>query len=261
MNHDDGMLEETIAALSSALQAMQQRLKDVQSRLDEVKQQRTQVLRSEAERMLPGFSMRVLAELERELPGFVTTSVRTAFSQNRKTFGLFKPAGYDSALTAIRTRLAGFIEQTRRNALTQYDEEIAALERERDRLDLRLYETTQNLTAMTAVLDRKGRLPPAARAGLAKILERSRLANDLGRGVSGRNPHATGVPRTPDHRHADQELAASSGNDMWYYTLTDILPSFHACMLDTASQNPLPDTVVCRPEHEIATDDRLGAFS
>lgn len=287
MSHDDDMLEEAIAALSSATQAMEQRLKELQSRLDEIRQQRAHFYRSEAERMLPGFSMRVLAELEREVPVFVTAFVRTTFSQHRKMLGLFKPAGYDSALTMIQTRLAGFIEQTRCNEFARHDLEIAALEEERDRLELRLHETTQNLMAMTAALDRKRTFSPAVRSELARIVERSRFsASGSSPNVSGRNS------RISDRRSSDWDSGTSSGDDMWYYTATDIPSLFRTWILDSTSQGAGSDTGECNHDQhvpngssdnaastqidtdsdmsamaacaglqEIATDDRLGAFS
>lgn len=291
MNNDNEMLEEAIAALSNGTQAMQGRLREVQVRLDEVKRRRAHVLRAEVERLLPAFSARILAGLETEMQAFAGTAVRAVFSQHRKTFGLFKSHGYDSALSTMQARLASHIEQTRPGDFAKLDTEIMTLEAERSRLDLRLHETTLNLTTMTSALNGKGRIGAEARTQLANIVERSRRsASSAPGGVSRFSAYSQkGKANRPDDR---TDYDTSSDADLWFYAVTDIPASFRMWMLGSLQQHTLTAADDSGQDDQgntervegagttssgshagiaamaasvgldaIATDDRLGAFS
>lgn len=293
MNDEYEMLEEAIAALSNATKAMQTRLSEVMSRMNDIRRQRGQYVQSEVQRLLPNFSSRTLDTLKREVPAFVTTSVYTSFSVNRKVFGMFKRSGYDSALAALQARLASHIDQTRQASLAKFDVEIVALDEERSKLELRLHETTLNLSAMATVLNGKRKIPPAVATHVDSIVERYRRSTTSTTGKSsGLNQNRQSYASATNFQSSSSPSDSSSDGDLWFYMITDIPTSFRTWLLSSMSHQHAASAGDCSHQshgasaafdtsnntspgfnndmgvlaasveaNAIATDDRLGVFS
>lgn len=281
MENESADIPGAIAALYGALEAMEHTQSNLDAQLGDAKQHRREKLDRRVAALLPAISSGAMSRLKRSVPTFAADpKVANAFDQHRKVLWLFKPSGYNVALSLLQAQLKAFLE--REGEAGNEDRRIQQLESQSALL----------ATQQAEALDLLHLLEQTQRAQRADVLlspEVVRVINSLAQRRQ-REKSREAYFRAPHGRAARFSGAQSSESDLdlWIWMFADIPTSFRTLLLneviphhhDADSQvapgegnfggagasgtfdgdRPAPDTQGTEPR-VVATDDRLGPFS
>lgn len=280
-----------IEAISTALESMERRQKDISEKLNEANQHRRELLDKRVATLLPDISNATIDRLKEEVPQFASDlRIMTTLEKNRKILRLFKPSGYDEALTLLQARLKRYSEN--QGIVRNEDQIIEQLEYEKATLAKQQSEALEMLRLMEKGHRTENPLPPEAVSSINSLAQRRREFGS----VQTSRQLPTGSTRVASAQLNSSQTSSQSDMDLWLWMISDIPTSFRTLMLsafshhddsshkqgDLSSENSnasinsrqfencgvsdkfnmgdtLPLTEVA--SEPIATDDRLGAFS
>lgn len=194
---------------------------------------------------MPALTLLRYQKLSADFPDFLTRTLSTLFIRHRKVLGLFKPAGYDSALLLLqaqfRVYLAGLAQ------LRELDQMLRQLSIHANGIQAELL-TLGTLRQHLQALKPEGAPEPSARSLATR--------------------RASAPVAVPKHRHShddDDNVILYDAHNLLEWTMpfatpeeqvADRLPvEFPAG--NVGASLPQPD----QPAVSIATDDRLGYYS
>lgn len=281
MSDNTADISGAIAALTSTLESMENRQREISSQISAAKLARRERLDQEVIVLLPEISSSTMSWLRLKYPGFAADrKIEAAFEQNKKVFWFFKPSGYDEALALLQAQLKLYLE--RQGFVREDDQTIQQLVSEKTTLAYQQAEALEMLRMMEHA--RRSAVPlPAEAVSSINILARR------GRNLGGQRFYRApaGVSRfAGSQSSATTQASSESDMDLWLWMMTDIPTSFRTLMLGSFSHHhsnsshpakeagapendsASADSVLASPPgHEnepfepIATDDRLGVFS
>lgn len=285
MSDNTADLAGAIEALSSALESMERRQGDLATQVSAAKQRRRERLDQLVATLLPDISVLTMERLMQEATSFaVDRKVMDTFEQNLKILWLFKPHGYDAALTLLQAQLKLYLE--RQGVVREEDQDITQLESEKATLATQQSEALEMLWLMEKVHRTNTTLPPETVSSINSLAQRGRNLNgarQISRPLVGTSRFAGSQPSTV-------QASSESNMDLWLWMMTDIPTSFRTLMLNSFSHHhdsnssPLaPNTITAgngelggagasgeftqmdgqtmEQNTAIATDDSLGMFS
>jgi hypothetical protein len=181
----------TIDALAKTLYSQQNHLAFLDKKLETAQAERQDFVWTHVAQVLPDLSRASEEKVQLAFPRFLDSEVLETFRANKKTLGIFKPSGYDNALSALRTRLAFFIDNSRMAPLPRMDEGINALTEERNDTAARQRDTQAILHLLQQAQSGRKPLPPEAQAEvqqLALLAQKTDAARPHGAGSSSYHP-------------------------------------------------------------------------
>lgn len=280
-----------IEAISTALESMERRQKDILEKLNDANQRRRELLDKRVATLLPDISNATIERLRQEVPQFASDlRIMTTLEKKRKILWLFKPSGYDEALTLLQARLKRYFEN--QGLARNEDQIIEQLESEKATLAKQQSEALEMLRLMEKGHRTESPLPPEAVSSINKMAQRQRELGNVQ--TSGQLP--AGSTHFANAQNNSSSTSTQSDMDLWLWMISDIPTSFRTLMLSAFSHHddsshkqselssansnasinsrqfencevsdkfnmgdtlPLTEAV----SEPIATDDRLGAFS
>jgi len=184
-------LDATIDALAKTLYSQQNHLASLDKKLETAQAERQDVVWTHVAQALPDLSRASEEKVQLAFPAFLDSEVLATFRANKKILGIFKPRGYDNALSALRTRLAFFIDKSRMAPLPRIDEGIKALTDERNDTAARQRDTQAILHLLQQTQSTRKPLPPEAQAEvqqLALLAKKPDVSRPHGTGSSSYHP-------------------------------------------------------------------------
>ena len=229
---------EAIAAMATVVASLESRIAQLNEQINEEKIKRAQFLHTEVSRLLPDFSSKTFNLLRSRLKAFVDDVVIRAFGDNRKILFLFKPSGYDNALSAIQTRLAHYLDTLRVKPLPQIDEAITRLAAQMAELDARYLSTVDIIRMLKRADEKKIAMPNDVTDYLDTIAQRSRKP-----AFATTHTHWTHTGSSSSSQHYQQHDTVASNNtvntdsDLWMYYFSGIPTSFRTVVADRLIEN------------------------
>lgn len=244
MNDEVADFSGAIAAVSGAVASMNQRQENLLRQIAVLKKHRRDKLDQQVIAWLPEISPAVLRGLREVVPAFAAErQVDDAFARNKKFLGIFKPAGYDAALTLLRARLKQQCE--RMGVAAAEDREIALLDARLRALDAQAADAMATLRVLEDSRRSGAPLPPVAVAGI-NTLAKHRGVTPL----SGSDHRVPGQSSLTANVSSAASSSSDSDMDLWLWMITDTPTSLRTLLLDFASHH-----------HESSRSTQSGSFS
>lgn len=284
-----------IAALSSALESMEERQRLLTKQLISAKLRRIEFFNHMVNSLLPNISNGTLKRLIYSAPEFVEEhKLKGIFEKHKNIFWLIKPPGYRDVLRSLQAQLKVYLERQR--YMDSEDKLIMDLEYEQNVMSRQQSEALEMLGLMEKAQRLKMQLPPEVQNSIKLLAQRGRNTSRAGQAQlqAGSNHFLGGHEST-------LQPGSQSDMDLWLWMMMDIPTSFRTLLLNafshsleashstemnsSCSSTPIPhhvsmdsgcssgavvqDDVAVFDAHAaqqgylmvIATDDRLGVFS
>lgn len=261
-------LEGAMAAVAAVLASIEESAHGVEAELALARRKRRELLDGETRRLLPAIAPRVLDALRLEAPAFAADDkVLAAFAGHGKWLWIFKRPGYDASLALLQAQLKAFLEKA--GYTRAHDERMQSLEQQLGQLDAQQAEALEMLGVLERARRSGGRLPDDVTHDIRRLAGRGRTARQLPGGAQ---------PSLADANDSPAGLPSDANADGWLWLMADIPGSFRTTVLAACTQHspvagqhgtpPLPAAGLGQElaasgaaRCDIATDDRLGAFS
>ena len=228
MHDNQPNLNGAITAISTALESMEKRQAEISTHLMTTKQRRREKLDERIAAHLPDITDETMKTLKQVAPSFASDiKVTDAFKQYRKQFWIFKPSGYDAALTLLQTQLRRYCEQS--GVVNDEDQEIMKMESQKLTLAKQQTEALEMLRLLEKTKGTNAPLPPDAVTSINSLAQK-------GRGMGSASQTKQAAVHNNFYSGSSQstyQSSTDSDSDLWLWMMTDIPTSFRTLMLNS----------------------------
>jgi hypothetical protein len=233
--HD--MINEAIGLLTEAMRMLTDRLTANETLVGRTISERQVYKDKTVQFLLPDTSVKTLAKLEKELPGFLTAPTLFHFKNNKKTWGLFAGKHYRKTVALLQTHLSSYFDVIKYGKLREIDGQLERFYEEQRKLNERINQSAEFIKSLSQAKQRNKPLPHNVVAQIRHIINTAEKCHQQSNSVTG-----------SDLNSSNQEACfyiQDDYSDLWFYIITDIPTSVRTLMIDWSDDHKreMPDPV------------------